>query len=102
MHSTCSGKGTTPPRTGISRPRNGIPICKQYQTLLDDASIAIVPAPDGQGLIVTVLDKGFLNEGESRGAFPKGTQLENRVLQFKTDFRLGLRYLYFSDLRDQS
>ncbi|KAI0440538.1 hypothetical protein F4803DRAFT_553017 [Xylaria telfairii] len=48
--------------------KNGIPLCKEYEQMLDDARIAIMPTIDGSGLMVVILDeaecdKGLCNKG---------------------------------------
>ncbi|KAI2640916.1 hypothetical protein GGS21DRAFT_502302 [Xylaria nigripes] len=87
--------------------KNGMPMLKCYEKMLDDASIVIIPTNDGKDLMVRVLDTNVSNkfgdtltkeEGEDKNeeiivASKKG--LDGRILKFRTDFRPAKRYLYF-------
>ncbi|GAW15336.1 hypothetical protein ANO14919_047450 [Xylariales sp. No.14919] len=77
--------------------RNGIPLCKEYEQMLDDARIAIVPTTDGSGLMVVILDEAEREkEWDPTDHFPTGKALHGRTLEFLTDHRPSMRYLYFA------
>jgi hypothetical protein len=76
--------------------QNGIPILKAYEEMMDDAKIAIVPAPDGENLRVKVLDPKVLEAGSRITSRPVGHALDGCVLEFRTTHRPSRRYLYFN------
>lgn len=95
--------GTPDQKNGhIMNPRNGLPMQEEYETLLDEARIAFVPANEaGDEWKITVLDKTLLSETvEAADSIvePWGKDLDGRLLTFppNVEFRPGKRYLYFN------
>ncbi len=84
----------------LMHPRNGLIIHKLLEMAMDDARFVIVPAdqedPSAETLKVVILDKALLNYKDFSGIDWK--TLDGRLLEFKTDFRPRLRYLYFNFL----
>ncbi|KAI1828420.1 hypothetical protein F4861DRAFT_535378 [Xylaria intraflava] len=77
--------------------RNGISLFQPYERMLDEAMIAIVPANEGKDLMVTVLDSSLLKQiKDGNTPIPIGSDLDGRILKFRTDHRPEKRYLYFS------
>ncbi|KAI1818600.1 hypothetical protein GGS20DRAFT_527804 [Poronia punctata] len=77
--------------------QNGIPLCKEYEDMLDDARMAIVPSTDGSGLMVVLFDEAEREEEEDPTCqYPTGKGLHGRTLEFLTDHRPSMRYLYFA------
>ncbi|KAI1183493.1 hypothetical protein F5B17DRAFT_415806 [Nemania serpens] len=76
--------------------RNGIPLCNEYEEMLDDARIAIVPTTDGSGLMVVILNEAEREEWDPTHYFHNGKALHGRTLEFLTDHRPSMRYLYFA------
>lgn len=76
---------------------NGIPLMSVYEKLLDYAKIAIIPTPDGQDLMVTVLDESLMRSYPELEECldPLGPKLDGLVLKFRNARRPGRRYLYF-------
>jgi hypothetical protein len=75
---------------------NGIPMLQAYEAMIDDAKIAIIPTKDGKDLMVTVLDRNELDNDEEETLYPMRRKLDGRILEFKTDHRPAMRYLYFN------
>ncbi|KAI1736117.1 hypothetical protein F4680DRAFT_469389 [Xylaria scruposa] len=72
--------------------RNGITLCTEYEQMLDDARIAIVPTTDGSGLMVVILDKAEREEEwDPTDDFFTGKALHGRTLEFLTDHRPSMR-----------
>ncbi|KAI1814996.1 hypothetical protein GGS20DRAFT_584928 [Poronia punctata] len=76
--------------------RNGIPLSAEYEELLDDGQIAIVPTEDGEGLMVIVLSEEEISDMSDEAMLnPRGVKLHQRCLKFLNDHRPAMRYLYF-------
>ncbi|KAI1273540.1 hypothetical protein F5Y07DRAFT_411255 [Xylaria sp. FL0933] len=75
--------------------KNGIPLMSAYEKILDDAVIAIIPTADGKDLKVVVLDHTLLEHKAVKGESAL-RQLNGQVLEFQTEHRPSMRYLYFS------
>ncbi|KAJ2995686.1 hypothetical protein NUW58_g1205 [Xylaria curta] len=83
------------PNGHIWSTKNGIPLQCGYEKMLDDAKIAIIPTTDGKDLKVVVLDHNLI-EGEEAKEQSAMQQLHGRILEFKTDHRPAMLYLYFN------
>ncbi|KAI1350041.1 hypothetical protein F5Y01DRAFT_326733 [Xylaria sp. FL0043] len=75
--------------------KNGIPLLSAYEKMLDDAVIAIIPTADGKDLKVVVLEHASLEDEAVKGESAL-RQLNGQVLEFRTEHRPSMRYLYFS------
>ncbi|KAL1845114.1 hypothetical protein VTK73DRAFT_1096 [Phialemonium thermophilum] len=81
----------------IWHPSNGLPMLQIYEELFDDGEIAIVPDTTvAGGWKVVFFDPQYASTLQQDEDCPYGSQLHERRLTFRSDFRPRARYLYYA------